>query len=108
MYLRINRLLVERGMTANELCDQLNIGTSTISNLKNKDPTSETLIKIAVFLEVSTDYLMGLTDMKNLNSKSLILTDNLLPLYRVIKDSNLLAEQEEVIFDAVINIVKLS
>ena len=59
------QLLREKcGYDQAKVCDFLNIEQSTLSNYENgrRIPKPETLIKLAELFNVSTDYLLGLTD----------------------------------------------
>jgi len=61
---RLKYLRIERNLTQRELADLLFLERSTIAGYetKNKEPDLDTVIKIATILEVSTDYLLGLSD----------------------------------------------
>ena len=66
---KLLELLKERGITQNALAAFLNITPSTISEWKkgNLRPAVEDVINTAQFFNVSTDYLLGLTDNPNLS-----------------------------------------
>jgi transcriptional regulator with XRE-family HTH domain len=57
---RRNRL----GLTQEELAHQLGMGVRQIHRYESgtNDPSSEVVVKLAQFLNVTTDYLLGLTD----------------------------------------------
>lgn len=57
---RINQLLEEKDKKAYELCQKLNIRTSTMSTWKKRksDPPAKYMKTIADFLGVSLDYLL--------------------------------------------------
>lgn len=57
---RIDSLLKERQLNRKDLCEKLNIKTSTMATWKTKDimPTAEHIIQLHVLLDVSIDYLM--------------------------------------------------
>ena len=61
---RIFNLIKERKITQYRLAKDLAISDGLISDWKNgrSSPTSERLIKLAKYFNVSTDYLLGLTD----------------------------------------------
>lgn len=61
---RIAYILVREGKTQTELCESIEMKTSTLSAIitgERKNPRIETIISIAKGLNVSLDYLMGLT-----------------------------------------------
>jgi|SRR5690625_3833719 len=60
-YLRINSNLTQR-----ELAEIINVSTSTIGMYEKdaREPSFETLIKIASYFNVSIDYLLGYTNEK--------------------------------------------
>lgn len=59
---RINTLLVHRGLTQKDLAEYLGVKANTISYfVKGKRiPNTEQIYKIAVFFNVSADYLLGI------------------------------------------------
>lgn len=56
-------LRIENGIYQKELAAYLNVSIGTISNYEQgvHDPNLDTLVKIAKFYGVTTDYLLGLT-----------------------------------------------
>lgn len=64
---KIRELRKERGMTQKEVAERLGIGGSTMTMYETgrREPNMETLIKIADFFDVSTDYLLGKTNARN-------------------------------------------
>lgn len=63
----IQCLREEANIRQSELAKNLGLGRTTISNYENNysSPDLETLIQIADFFHVSTDYLLGLSPVKN-------------------------------------------
>lgn len=61
---RLRRLREERGLSRERLTSQLSLGANQIQRYESgqNDPSGEILAKLATFFEVSTDYLLGLTD----------------------------------------------
>ncbi len=61
---RVKSELKETGKKQKDLCEHLNVNKSTLSEwLNNKnEPSMEYIVKIATYLGVSTDYLLGLED----------------------------------------------
>ena len=58
---RLKKLRKERGLNQSALAKQLDISVSAYGNyeLDQRDPSIETLIKLADFYNVSIDYLLG-------------------------------------------------
>lgn len=58
------KLIISRGITAKALSDATGISTGNISDWKSgrSSPTVPKLIQLATFFNVSTDYLLGLSD----------------------------------------------
>ncbi len=57
------------GMNQKELCDKVNINEATLSRYENnlREPKASILIELSQVLEVSTDYLLGVTNIRNHN-----------------------------------------
>lgn len=70
MYLRrIRDLREDNDLTQKELAHHLNISQQYYSNIENGTRTisAEILLSIALFYKVSVDYLLELTDNKDIN-----------------------------------------
>lgn len=67
---RLKRLRMEKGITQKELADRLHISRSTIAGYESlgKEPDGEKLCALADFFGVSVDYLLGVTDSRELTS----------------------------------------
>ena len=63
----IVRLREEKGMQQKELAKALNIGSSRLSHYENnrREIDNETLVKIADYFSVTTDFLLGRTKFRN-------------------------------------------
>ena len=57
---KLKELHTQHGLSQAQLAKKLNIGTSTIGMYESniRKPSFEVLIKIAIFFNVSTDYLI--------------------------------------------------
>ena len=64
---RLENLLEERNLTQRKLSTELHIAPSTLNGYlrKNREPDFETLIKISKYFNVSTDYILGVTNIRN-------------------------------------------
>lgn len=65
---RLKQLRKEKGIEAQFIAQKINVSKSTYSYYENdkSDPNFETLKKLADIFDVSTDYLLGRTDMKEI------------------------------------------
>lgn len=63
---RLENLLEERNLTQKRLSTELHIAPSTLNGYlrRNREPDFATLIKLADYFEVSTDYLLGVTNIR--------------------------------------------
>lgn len=63
---RLEALLQERDLTQKQFAKELNIAPSTLNGYlrQGREPEFEILIRMAEFFEVSTDYLLGVTDIR--------------------------------------------
>lgn len=61
---RLKELREERGMTQKQAAEKLNLNSVTYLHYEKsqREPPLELLADMAVFFEVTTDYLLGLTD----------------------------------------------
>src|SRR6185436_11356133 len=61
---RFKALRIEQGLTHEEIAERLDVGISSINRWENGKtaPKGEVVSQIATVLNVSTDYLLGLTD----------------------------------------------
>jgi transcriptional regulator with XRE-family HTH domain len=65
---RLKKLRLEKGLTIREVAKIFNISKSTVSDYERgrTTPNYELLIKMADYFNVTTDYLLGLTDERNI------------------------------------------
>ena len=111
---RLRELLAESGKMQKDICDELGISKQKISNWKTgySEPNFDDIIMLAKYFDVSSDYLLGLTDEYEGTGKSAPTAPTALPLdesellrnYRALSYSgkarvaaytDLLREQEE-------------
>ena len=61
---RLRELRIERGLGQNALARTLGLSNASISYWETgkQEPTASTIFKLASFFDVSSDYLLGLTD----------------------------------------------
>ena len=67
---RIRDLRKELELSQAQLAAKFNLSQQTISSYENstREPDTETLKQLAVFFDVSLDYLLGLSDIKKFQS----------------------------------------
>lgn len=63
---RLKNLLKEHNLTQRKFAGELNIVPSTLNGYlrQDREPDYDTLISIADFFQVSTDYLLGVTEIR--------------------------------------------
>jgi transcriptional regulator with XRE-family HTH domain len=61
---RLKELREEKGLTQKQLAEQLNLHSVTYLHYEKsqREPPLAVLVQMAIFFEVTTDYLLGLTD----------------------------------------------
>ncbi len=64
---RLRFLRTERGESLEKISKYLNVTIQTISNYETekRDMSPETILKLAEYFNVSTDYLLGKSDIRN-------------------------------------------
>ena len=71
---RLKDLRVERGLTLEQLSEKTGISKSALGKYEAedfKDISPYSMVELAKFYGVSTDYLLGLTEQKNTHTQSL-------------------------------------
>lgn len=65
---RLKFLRNEKGESLEKIAKYLNVTIQTISNYENekRDMTPETILKLAEYYNVSTDFLLGKTNVRNM------------------------------------------
>ncbi len=86
----IQHLREESNMRQSELAKELKLGRTTISNYENNysEPDLDTLIKIANLFGVSTDYLLGISDIRYSLDCVTTKETKVLNYYRRLNDEN--------------------
>lgn len=77
MFARIHELLGQRGVKMSQFAEAIGVSTGNVSDWKTGKarPSVNTLVRIADYLNVSVDYLVGRTDVPN--------TDELIDIYKI-------------------------
>lgn len=81
---RLRELLAESGKMQKDICDELGISKQKLSNWKTgySEPNFDDIIMLAKYFDVSSDYLLGLTDEYEGTGKSAPTAPAALPLLR--------------------------
>jgi len=77
---RASELIFNSGETQAELVEHLGLSNGSVANLKNKKgqtPSAETVCALANYFNVSTDWLLGLTDVQTTDKATKELCDTL-------------------------------
>lgn len=64
---RIKSELWMKQITAKQMTADIGLGINAMSQMRDHIPQADTLAKIADYLNVSVDYLLGRTDKKEVN-----------------------------------------
>lgn len=68
---KLEDLIAKKGKKASVIAGEMEISESMISKYRNdKQPTLDSLVKLAKYFNVSTDYLLGLTDAPSADVKA--------------------------------------
>lgn len=70
LYNKVKELCRDKNITQKQLADIIGINQNTIKTWENKLPNSETLVKIADYFGITTDYLLGRSSNKLLTRKN--------------------------------------
>lgn len=64
---RLKNLRLEKGISQTDLAQQFNIARSTLSQYESnqRTPSDEIKLKFSQYFNVSTDYLLGISDIRN-------------------------------------------
>lgn len=84
---RLENLIEEKNITQKQLSTELHIATTTLNGYVNnyREPDFHTLIRLARYFDVSTDYLLCLTDEKKPTPSTLNTAEGtLIHLYRAL------------------------
>lgn len=94
---RLTNLLEEQNMTQKKLAEELDMVTTTINGYikEHRQPDYNTLIRIAEYFHVSTDYLLGVTESRHVMEYPLTAKEEgLVGLYR-----NMIPEKQDLLYE---------
>lgn len=66
---KLRSLRMEKNLTQKQVADRIGLAISAVSSYESgsRYPTYDTLIKLARMFHVSTDYLLGIADKRNID-----------------------------------------
>ncbi|MCL2674417.1 MAG: helix-turn-helix domain-containing protein [Defluviitaleaceae bacterium] len=61
---KLKKLRLEKGVTQKQIADYLGVASHSVQRFEygTNNPSLENIVKLAEFFEVSTDYLLGVSD----------------------------------------------
>lgn len=94
---RLKQLRTEANLTQRQLAKKTNTSQQSIASWESgeRKPKLNAINKIAEYFNVSTDYLLGKTDIKERNENNSIESTANVLFRTTVKDLNLTPEQEE-------------
>lgn len=100
-YERTISLIKTKGISQAQFCRDINISKNAVKNWENADPSLDKLKASAKYFEVSTDYLLGLTDEKIQPTASKNLSIKCMELIQYLENAGLTDKQSESILNMV-------
>lgn len=88
---RLEYLIEEREVTQRQVSDDLHIAPTTLNGYikGNREPDYGTLIRIAAYFDVTTDYLLGVTNVRRYAEGPLDVREgDLVGIYRSLRPEN--------------------
>lgn len=86
---KLKALRIEKNLTQKQVADRIGLSISAVSSYEsgNRYPSYDVLVKMARIFHVSTDYLLGMTDTRNidvtgLNESEIALVSQLVDMLR--------------------------
>ncbi|OQB13231.1 MAG: HTH-type transcriptional regulator ImmR [Firmicutes bacterium ADurb.Bin193] len=76
---RIKELRVQKGLTQQKFAEMMSLGITAVNNYENgnRTPSADTVIKMAKFFGVPSDYLLGLSDIKSFDIENMSINKKL-------------------------------
>lgn len=98
---RVVSLIQEKGISQAQFCRELEFNKNTIKTWERSDPSLESLKLVADYFNVSTDYLVGLTDKRDVVSPTKKLSAKRIELLHFLENTDLTDKQSEIILKVV-------
>ena len=66
---KLKSLRIEKKLTQKQVADRIGLAISAVSSYESgtRYPSYDVLVKLALIFHVSTDYLLGMTDKRNID-----------------------------------------
>ena len=83
---KLKSLRIEKNLTQKQVADRIGLGISAVSSYESgtRYPSYDVLVKLARIFHVSTDYLLGITNTRNIDVTGL--SDNEIELVSQLVD----------------------
>ena len=84
---KLKSLRIEKKLTQKQVADRIGLAISAVSSYESgtRYPSYDVLVKLARIFHVSTDYLLGMTDIRNIDVTGL--SDNEIELVSQLVDT---------------------
>ena len=84
---KLKSLRIEKNLTQKQVADRIGLAISAVSSYESgtRYPSYDVLVKLARIFHVSTDYLLGMTDKRNIDVTGL--SDNEIELVSQLVDT---------------------
>lgn len=84
---KLKSLRIEKKLTQKQVADRIGLAISAVSSYESgtRYPSYDVLVKLARIFHVSTDYLLGMTDKRNIDATGL--SDNEIELVSQLVDT---------------------
>ena len=84
---KLKSLRIEKNLTQKQVADRIGLAISAVSSYESgtRYPSYDVLVKLARIFHVSTDYLLGMTDKRNIDATGL--SDNEIELVSQLVDT---------------------
>lgn len=94
---RLKQLREEKGLLQKDIAKILNISTSAYGFYEQgkRDPDTETLTTLSNLFDVSVDYLLGITDVKNANKPNNLTRRDLREIEKILEETKKELENAE-------------
>ena len=100
---RVKSLCTENDLSLNQLENILSLGKNSLYGLKKGNPNSKVLNEIAEYFNVSIDYLLGRTEIKNFKKKQNTVDIEALTDTVLCFDGKPLTDDEKITIQGIIN-----